>query len=181
MLQTERNKLVEENIGLVGQVIKDKVHGVTGIGLFTFDDLFQIGCMGLISAAEGFKPGKSCFSTFAYTSIRNAIFDALEYATLRRNRETVTDPCELPRGDAPEFMDSISSDLERALSGAQAEASGITAKGIAAIRLLAEGYSNKEIGERMGGATANNVTAWVARARKFLRARPDLAALGEPG
>ena len=69
--------------------------------------------------------------------------------------------------------------MNRILGDAQAQAGGVTAKGIEAIRLLAQGYTHREIGERMGGASANNVSAWVARARKYLRARPEIAALGE--
>jgi len=165
-------------MGLVGQVIKDKVSDVRGVGVHTYDDLFQIGCLGLCRAADTYRPGKVRFSTYAYVLIRNEIFDALEYATLRRAREAVTDPDELPGRNLHELPDGIQYDLERVLDAAQADATGITAKGIKAIRLLAEGYTHREIGERMG-ATANNVSAWVARARKYLRARPDIVALGE--
>jgi hypothetical protein len=52
-------------------------------------------------------------------------------------------------------------------------------KGIVAIRLLADGCTYREIGERMGGVGANNVSAWVAGVRKFLCANPDVAALRE--
>lgn len=45
---------------------------------------------------------------------------------------------------------------------------GVTAKGIRALRLMADGYTAREIGEQMG-ASANNVTAWVSRARRYLR------------
>jgi RNA polymerase sigma factor (sigma-70 family) len=179
MPSNERNLLIEENMGLVGRVIKDKVRDVRSVGIHTYDDLFQIGCIGLCKAADTYVPGKGCFSTYAYRIIRNEIFDALEYATLRRNREAVTDPDELPVTAAPEALDALLlSDVNLALDTAQGEAAGVVAKGIEAIRLLAEGYTHREIGDDMG-ATANNVSAWVARARKYLRARPDIAALGE--
>ena len=45
------------------------------------------------------------------------------------------------------------------------------AKGIRAIRMLAEGFSNREIGERYQ-VPANHVTAWVSKARKYLAAMP---------
>ena len=48
-LNDAQRKQVEENIGLVGKVIKDKVHGVNGLGIYTYDDLFQIGCIGPVS------------------------------------------------------------------------------------------------------------------------------------
>ena len=53
------------------------------------------------------------------------------------------------------------------LDRAEAEATGVTLKGIQAIRLLADGYSNREIGERFG-VPANHVTAWVAKARRMI-------------
>jgi len=179
MPPNERNKLIEQNMRLVGQVIKDRVRDIRGIGIYSHEDLFQIGCIGLCKAADTYKPGKGCFSTYAYILIRNEIFDALEYATLRRNREELTAPDELPGRSEPEYFDETLHDLNRILGDAQAQAGGVTAKGIEAIRLLAQGYTHREIGERMGGASANNVSAWVARARKYLRARPEIAALGE--
>lgn len=68
-LNDAQRKQVEENIGLVGKVIKDKVHGVNGLGIYTYDDLFQIGCIGLCKSAATDKGG--CFSTYAYRLIWN--------------------------------------------------------------------------------------------------------------
>ena len=41
-----------------------------GIGIHTYDDLFQIGCVGLCKAADTYKAGKASFSTYAYMLIR---------------------------------------------------------------------------------------------------------------
>jgi RNA polymerase sigma factor (sigma-70 family) len=177
-LSSEQSKLVEENMGLVGQVIKDKVRDVRRIGIFSYDDLFQIGCIGLCKAAATHESGRGRFSTYAYVIIRNEIFAALEYATVRRIREATVDSEQLESQhgyyDVPDNLD----DVADIIGAAKSRASGVTAKGIEAIELLTQGYTNREIGERMG-ASANNVTAWVARARKFLRADPALAALKE--
>ena len=54
------------------------------------------------------------------------------------------------------------------LDEAERSAAGVTAKGIRALRLMSDGYTAREIGEQMG-ASANNVTAWVSRARRYLR------------
>ena len=59
--------------------------------------------------------------------------------------------------------------LLQRLERAEAEATGVTAKGFQAIRMLMDGYTNREIGERFG-VPANHVTAWVSRARKALGA-----------
>ena len=179
MTRDERNRLIESNMGLVGKVIKDKVRDVRGIGIYTYDDLFQTGCLGLCKAAGTYKPSKGQFSTYAYVIIRNEIFRAIEYATLRRNRETLTDRDDFPVMAVFDPPDYSLYALDQALDAAQSEASGVTAKGIEAIRMLADGYTHREIGGLMGGASANNVSAWVARARKYLKKRPEIAALGE--
>lgn len=166
-------KLVEENMGLVGRVIKDCVHGLTPGSIHGYDDLYQIGCIGLCKAAQTTKPGRGAFSTYAYLLIRNEIYDALDYAT-RCGREQVTDPSELPcislADDSMEQMESCS-ELLALLDRAEAGATGTIAKGIGAIRLLAAGFSNREIGERYR-VPANHVTAWVSKARKYLATMP---------
>ena len=109
------------------------------------------------------------FSTYAYRLIRNEIYTELERAT-RRGREVATDPAELPctvlDDDVPEQREACMSLLQR-LERAETEATGVTAKGFQAIRMLMDGYTNREIGER-SGVPANHVTAGVARARKTL-------------
>lgn len=39
--------------------------------------------------------------------------------------------------------------------------------------LMSQGYTSSEIGERMG-ASAKLVCAWVSKARKFLKACPEM-------
>ena len=166
-------------MGLVGKVIKDRVRDVRRIGIYTKDDLFQIGCIGLCKAVDTYKTGNCRLSTYAYVLIRNEIYDAIEYATLRRSREELIDPGFLPEESVQEPFPETQYGINQILDEAQMQAGGVTAKGIAAIRMLADGYTHREIGERMGGASANNVSAWVAKARKHLKKRPDIAALGE--
>lgn len=179
-LNKEQQRLVEENLGLVGQVIKDKVHGVNSLGIFTYDDVFQIGCVGLSKAAMEYKPGRAKFSTYAYISIRNEIYDALDYATLRRNHEIITSDGVVSNPDPTHggFPEDVP-ELDRMLELAKARASNVVVKGIDAIRLMADGYTAREIGEMMGGVPANNVTAWISKARAFLKHDPAILALRE--
>ena len=176
-LNDAQRKQVEENMGLVGKVIKDRVHGMNGLGIYTYDDLFQIGCIGLCKAAATDKGG--CFSTYAYRLIWNEICTALISATRKASAEQ---PVELPILEmmstyeaeiVPEQSDNT---LTALLDEAERSAAGVTAKGIRALRLMADGYTAREIGEQMG-ASANNVTAWVSRARRYLREMPELRAL----
>ena len=84
-LTDDQRKIVEENLGLVGKVIKDRVHGINQMGIFDYHDLFQIGSIGLCKAAATDKGGN--FSTYAYRLIWNEICDALIYATKRQSTE----------------------------------------------------------------------------------------------
>lgn len=168
---------VEANMGLVGKVIKDKVRDIRNLGIFDYNDLFQIGCIGLCEAVKTYKPDKTHFSTYAYILIRNEIFKAIEYATRRKKREPVMDPAALP-GRIPsdtQFVE-LQSDVDKMLDAALARSSGTTAKGIRILYLIAQGYTCTEVSEQLHVPT-NHVTAWVSRARKFLKSDPNISAL----
>jgi len=173
-----QQKLVEDNMGLVGTVIKENVRNINGIGLFTYQDIYQIGCLGLTKAAEKYVPGDVKFCTCAYIYIRNELFNALDYATVRRRYE-ITVEAETVRGMKQEGdeLDAAASELEQMLDAARARATGVVAKGIDALRMMTEGYTCREIGELMGGVSANNITAWISKARAFLKEDPDILAL----
>ena len=163
-LTAEQQRKAEENMGLVGKVIADKVHGAQ-FGGYTREDLFQIGCIGLCKAAATDKGG--CFSTYAYRLIWNEICDALIQAT----RRSLEQPMELPileiQGAQEKFASAL--ELEDLLERGERTATGVVKKGIQALRLRVKGYSTREIGAQMG-APDNYVTAWEAKARKYLRA-----------
>ena len=46
-LNDQQRELVSNNIKLIHKVIHDKVHNPHQAGIFSYDDLFQIGCIGL--------------------------------------------------------------------------------------------------------------------------------------
>ena len=168
-LNDEQRRRVEENMDLVGQVIKECVHTLHSGSLYNYDDLYQIGCIGLCKAAQSDKPGSgAAFSTYAYILIRNEIYNQLDYAT-RRGRELATDPETIPCSIMDEDLEQTEAcaSLMSILDRAEATATGVALKGIHAIRLLVDGYSNREIGE-LYGVPANHVTAWVSKARKLL-------------
>ena len=84
-----QQKKVEENMGLLHQVIHDKVHGYDQWGFYTYDDLFQTGCIGLCKAAATDKGG--IFSTYAYRLIWHEICDALIQSTKRSADKVMAD------------------------------------------------------------------------------------------
>ena len=151
-LDTAQRKKVEENVGLVHKVITDKVHGPYSSGIYSREDLFQIGCIGLCKAAVTDKGG--CFSTYAYRLIWNEICDELIRSSRVWSREMTVEA----------VPDTVSENTERhpelrllindvfVESGKAAPVS--TQKGLTALRLMADGYTSREIGEQMG-ASAN--------------------------
>ena len=85
-LTKEMQKKVEENMGLVGKVISDKIHGFDTPNFYSYDDLFQIGCIGLCKAAYSDCGGT--FSTYAYRLIWNELCDALRYGVKNPKRNS---------------------------------------------------------------------------------------------
>lgn len=68
-MQSKTNRLVTDNLGLVHSCC----HKFAGRNI-EYDDLFQIGCVGLIKAAERFDEEKGfCFSTYAVPVILGEI------------------------------------------------------------------------------------------------------------
>ena len=53
-LTQPQQRKVEQNLGLVGKVIKDKVHNPGQNSINSYDDLYQIGCIGLMKAIDNF-------------------------------------------------------------------------------------------------------------------------------
>lgn len=195
-LSSEQQQLVEDNLALVRKVISDKVHGAGSIGIFTYEDLYQIGCVGLCKAAytdkyqyaynreNAHSDEETRFSTYAYRLIWNEMCTMLGYATKVR-AESVIDPDDvlsLAKTDQTGIEDDIAdaefrSTLESVISKAAESATGVTAKGIQALGYMAQGYTSTEIAGMMGGVSCHNVTAWISRARKYLKANPELASL----
>ena len=69
MTTIDENRLITDNMGLINMVVKR----YTGFGV-DYEDLFQIGSVGLIKAAKAFDAGKNLqFSTYAVAKITGEI------------------------------------------------------------------------------------------------------------
>ena len=175
-LTDEQQKKVSENIRLVQKVINDKIHGANQLGIYSYDDIFQIGCIGLCKAVATDKGGT--FSTYAYRLIWNEICDALIYSTRRQATEIATDIIPMINKDNEPTLESISLklDVSKALDNAKQNASPCIANGIDALILMSQGYTSREVGDKFG-VSAKLVCAWISKARKFLKEREDIQAL----
>ena len=174
MTLTERQqRIVEDNMGLVGRAIKDKVHGLGQEGAFTYDDLFQIGCIGLCKAAATDKGG--CFSTYAYRLIWNEICDALVKTTRVNQNETVMEANDILRGVQEHMPDPLEAcELKQILESARRSADGVTAKGVQCLMLSAQGYTSSDLAN-IFNVNASAVRMWMTKARRYLRDFPELA------
>lgn len=171
-LTPKQQRVVEENMGLVTKVLKDKVLGRGQEGMFSFEDLQQIGYIGLCKAAATDKGG--CFSTYAYRLIWNEICDALIKATRISQREQLLDPVEIQAAvkyNAPlDLIDAC--DHEMVMEQIRSRATGVTAKGILCLELSAKGYTSREIGELLDAKPAT-VRMWMTKGRRFLLDQPE--------
>lgn len=124
-LTAEQQKKVEQNIRLVQKVINDKVHGPYQLGIYTYDDIFQIGCIGLCKAAATDKGGT--FSTYAYRLIWNEICDALIYSTRWQATELSSDMVPLVVEDPTVSIADVATqlDVQAALKAAKQKAESI--------------------------------------------------------
>ena len=172
-LNAEAQRKVEENLGLVHKVINDKVHGPYQMGIYSRDDLFQIGCIGLCKAAATDKGGN--FSTYAYRLIWNEICDALVKTTRINQNETVMEANEILRGVQEHIPDPLEAcELKQILESARRSADGVTAKGVQCLMLSAQGYTSSDLAN-IFNANASAVRMWMTKARRYLRDFPELA------
>ena len=167
-LTKEMQKKVEENIGLVGKVIKDKIHISQNLNFYSYDDLFQIGCVGLCKAVYSDEGGT--FSTYAYRLIWNEICDTLRYGMKKSEKEQLMENINNIQSEETTTL-SFETQIEyfETINKIKKDAPNGIAKGIDALLMSAVGgYSCKEIGEKLNRRT-NLVTAQMSKARKYLR------------
>ena len=73
MVLTEAQRtVVENNMGLVGTVMKEKLNGGSALSYYSYDDLFQIGCIGLCKAAA--TDSRSLHQSKTYTHLVRSMF-----------------------------------------------------------------------------------------------------------
>ena len=90
MTGSERDRVFSENYGLIAKVLKDCSGFFGKTGIYTRDDLVQIGSIGLLKAIYSFRPDRKCrFSTYAYVLIRNELINEVTKEIRRHGVETI--------------------------------------------------------------------------------------------
>lgn len=168
-LTESQKQLVEENMGLIGKVIKDRVHGLGQPGMPEYEELFQVGSLGLCKAVATDRGGH--FSTYAYRLIWNEICDYLIKINRLGNRECSLDA---EVGENLTYMMEPFQSVDALLSKISSDDVPLSVRnGVQAIRYLAEGYGYADIALMMN-AKVPSVRQWVSRARRILKEQPAL-------
>lgn len=171
-LTQAQQQLASEHIGLVEKVIRFDIKQIIGNPDYSYDDLYQTGCVGLCNAAASFKDGS--FPAYARSCIRNELYDYCREVNNHGNVQSLEAIAEkvldgLLDTDCVVEEDVISMLLLSKIQEIKGDYAGITQKGIAAIELKLKGLSGADIA-KMYGVEPNHISAWIARAKKRLLA-----------
>ena len=175
----EQVKLVEDNIRIVNIVIKANIILNNSNPDFTYEEIYQIGCMALCDAAMKYRSDKGAeFFTFAYGVVERRIIDHCRKAVCRHKHaggsfDDVSDSLEVQMRTGSMEEQRYLKKLIAITKYAKSRYTGVILKGVEAIEFKALGYSGREIADLYGVKT-NNVSSWVAKARRKLRSDPEV-------
>lgn len=92
-LTQEQRELVEENLTVIDSVIKSCVHVNNNICGMEYDDLYQIGAIGLCKAASRYKQCKqAAFSTYDVFIGKNDTKE-IDFVAIRRDEKIYVQVC----------------------------------------------------------------------------------------
>lgn len=178
-LNEEQRRLVEDHLDIVGQTIRRHIVVNETIFGFSYDDLYQEGCIWLCKAAATFRADKAVkFETYATKVVTNGLFTYCRLMCGKQKRQ-----CTLPihnEGQEEQFAldqlpaedrtDELIAELDalRLLHTMKQQYTGTIKLGIEAIEWKMKGFSGKEIAD-MYGVKPNLVGAWISRAVSRLK------------
>ena len=170
-LNAEQRKMVEENLSVIQKVISKHVmlnESVDGMG---YDDICQIGSIGLCKAAVTYRSGSDAsFQTYAFSVVRNEIYNHLR-SIVNKQKAKLTDIAEeqalVSSEQTPEERIADQAALD-ALRLSKERYQGVAKCGIEALELKLKGYSGAEIA-KMYQVKPNYIAACICRAVKYLK------------
>lgn len=174
---TEAQKtLVVENLHVADNYVYFNYIANPAIAGFTQEDLRQTGYLALCKAALYYN-GQVKFETFAQKVLKSSLSDycskmlpAAMGLSLDAQLGSDEEECSLHSFLADTSAQKAFAEIETEdlLARCKRRYSGITRRGIEALELKMQGYTGPEIAE-MYGCKANEITAWISRARQQLR------------
>ncbi|MEZ0323938.1 MAG: sigma-70 family RNA polymerase sigma factor [Hydrogenothermaceae bacterium] len=146
---SEKKKIVEENLQLVKKVASKIYAKLPDCGI-EFDDLVQVGVIGLIKAIDSYKQDRAQFSTYAYIRIRGEILDFLRSLDIMPHTEREKIKTEMAEEglDLPVSNTAIFVSLDKVISEEDESISFIDTF-ISKIKTPEDEYSIKELIERI--------------------------------
>lgn len=185
VMTKQEQQLVEEHLYLVKNIVLSTMsinETVQGLG---YDDLYQTGCEALCYAAMRYQVDRGAsFVTFADVVIKNKLISHCR--KINRIQAPVL-YLDTPLADGSEltFADTLQDENDYSLSNtetfymlseAEKNLSGISQKGIDALKLKLMGHTGVEIA-RYYGVKPNHIAAWISRAISKLRTDCNLTCL----
>ncbi|WP_326975339.1 sigma-70 family RNA polymerase sigma factor [Caproiciproducens sp. R1] len=173
--------LVEDHLSVVGWVIFHYIKVNETIYGFSYDDLYQEGCIWLCRAAVSYDASVAKFKTYAKTVIRNGLISYCRTMCKKQKRMLFL-TCEqgwlLLDGQKlatqENDFDATFSYLEviSLLEPLKRVYKGVARLGIEALQLKVQGLSVSEIACHYG-VKPSHVGAWISRAAQKLRDNPS--------
>ena len=172
-LNYDQKKMVEDHLTIIDQVIKKKLRIKNGVCGLEYDDLYQIGAIGLCKAAAHYRkmPGAK-YETYAFEVVKNTILDHLRNVFRRQDAYTlflqekelyICGNYEIDPDEALHVQITM-----QALSDSKERYSDCVKTGIDAIALKVQGYKGVDIADKFG-VKQNYLAACISRAQKYLK------------
>jgi len=176
-LNVEQETMFFENKNLIHAAIQKFINTNTQDAMMEYDDLFQIGSMGLCKAIKTYTNKKYAFSTYAMVVIRNELYNATRVkCDAVYKADNILDDENYRETIAYESTKTTNAALDNIIYEQQiaflkergSQYGGIAQKGIAAIIMLSQNYTYNEIA-KLFEVDSKTITAWVSRARAKLK------------
>lgn len=177
-LTPAQRALVETHLFIVRWTIYHHIKVNETIFGFSYEDLFQEGCIWLCRAATSYDPTQREFSTYARAVVRNGLLDYCRRMCGKQKRQSPLEVGERGElladgqrlsGVADDFDARVSYlEITSLLEHTKKEYQGIARLGIEALELKIKGFSITDIA-RFYGVKPSHVGAWISRAAEKLR------------
>ncbi len=180
VLSLSQQELVEENLDVVRWAIYIHIQVNETIFGFSYDDLFQEGCICLCKAATTYNGKKAKFETYAKVVVKNGLLNYCRKVYSKHQRQLSLQALTFPDDkDDTTFLDFLAADdfsdttislmtTLGLLESVKKNYRGVARLGIEALELKIKGLSGWDIA-RLYGVAPNHVGAWISRATKKLR------------
>lgn len=187
-LNEKQRQLIEDcvtdgRLRIVHRAIREHIVVNETIFGFSYDDLYQEGCLWLCKAAATFQMNKGVkFETYAFKVIVNGLRTYCRLMCNKQKRQCTLplhsdedgqpalDQFPVAEDRTDELIDEI--DALQLLHAMKSQYTGTVKLGIEAIEWKVKGFTGKEIAD-MYGVKPNLVGAWISRAASKLKGNPE--------